>query len=97
MAVLSTTYLMEDHPSLKGLIQAIVTLSAKCKDEKASDHQSALIENNADILTSAQSSQLVGKCADFCVFLIQYVEEDAISGSRAVDAVEEFSRCANAE
>ncbi|KAJ2918703.1 hypothetical protein MD484_g1683, partial [Candolleomyces efflorescens] len=40
-----------------------------------------------------RSSQLIEKCADFCVFLIQYVEdsEDDISGSRAVDAVEEFS------
>lgn len=34
LAVLSTTYLMEDCPSLKELILSIVTLSAKCKNEK---------------------------------------------------------------
>jgi hypothetical protein len=36
LAVLSTTYLMEDCHSLKELILAIVALSAQCNDEKVS-------------------------------------------------------------
>ena len=53
MAVLSTTYLMEDHPSLKGLVHAIITLSANCnmKDERVSKHGFASIENEADIFS----------------------------------------------
>ncbi|KAJ2918700.1 hypothetical protein MD484_g1687, partial [Candolleomyces efflorescens] len=66
---------MEEHPSLKGLVQAIVTLNAKSRDEN--------------------SSPLVGKCADFCVCLFQYVEEENVSGSNAVNAVEEFCSTVN--
>jgi hypothetical protein len=36
LAVLSTTYLMEDCHNVKALILAIVTLNAKCKNEKVS-------------------------------------------------------------
>jgi hypothetical protein len=36
LAVLSTTYLMEDCHKVKALILAIVTLSANCKNEKVS-------------------------------------------------------------
>ncbi|KAJ2918757.1 hypothetical protein MD484_g1709, partial [Candolleomyces efflorescens] len=41
---------------------------------------------------SEQSSQLVGKCANFCVCLIQYVESAEYDYWSAVDAAEEFSR-----
>jgi hypothetical protein len=36
LAVLSTTYLMEDRQNLKELILGIVSLSAKCKDGEVS-------------------------------------------------------------
>ena len=36
-----------------------------------------------------QGSQLVGKCANFCIYLIQYVKENP---SSAVNAVEDFLR-----